>query len=178
MLRKPIHGLMAEFSSPETLLQATRRTHEAGYRKINAYSPMPIEGLAEAVGFPHTRLPAIVLAGGLTGSICGFALQWYVNVVNFPLNIDGKPYNSWPSFIPITFELTILFGALSCVVGLIALNGFPMPYHPVFNVPRFAMASTDRFFLCIESRDRQFDLARTREFLEGLNGVGVYEVDE
>lgn len=178
-----LYGLMAEFDNPEALIKAAEKTREAGYEEIDAYSPMPVEGLAEAVGFPRTRrqkilrLPLIVLCGGIAGGTFGFWLQWYVNVVNFPLNIDGKPYNSWPSFIPITFELTILFGALSCVIGLIALNGLPHPYHPVFNVPRFALASTDRFFLCVESHDKKFDSEKTRKFLNDLEPVGVYEVE-
>lgn len=179
----PLYGLMAEFDNPENLVDAAERTRHAGYQEIDAYSPMPVEGLAEAIGFPRTRkhkilrLPLIVLCGGITGGTCGFLLQWYINVINFPLNIDGKPYNSWPSFIPITFELTILFGALSCVLGFIILNGLPHPYHPVFNVPRFALASTDRFFLCIQSQDQKFDPEKTREFLSGLKPVGVYEVE-
>jgi len=169
---------MAEFKSPEELLEGARRTHEAGYRRIDAFSPLPIEGLAEAVGFQRTRLPLIVLTGGILGGLTGFGLQYYANVIGFPLNIGGKPYNSWPAFIPITFEVTVLFAALSTVLGLLALNGLPTPYHPVFNVPEFELASRDRFFLCVKARDRKFDLAKTKEFLLGLNPRKVTEIGQ
>jgi hypothetical protein len=177
MRRHPIYGLMAEFDKPEALLEAARHTHAAGYKRIDAFSPMPIEGLSEAVGFHRTMLPLIVLIGGVCGCIGGFLLQYWASAVNYPLNIGGKPYNSWPAFIPITFEMTVLGAALSCVLGLLALNGLPTPYHPVFNVPRFALATRDRFFLCIKARDRQFDLVKTKQFLENLKALGVYEIE-
>jgi hypothetical protein len=164
-----IHGLMAEFQEPNDLVVATRRAREAGYRQMDAYSPLPIEELHEALGGHHTRLPLIVLLGGLAGGIGGFALQYWAAAIAYPLNVGGKPLNSWPAFIPVTFECTILVAALAAVFGMLALNGLPQPYHPVFNVPRFALASRNRFFLCIEASDPRFDLQKTRTFLETLN---------
>ena len=164
-----IHGLMAEFQDPNDLVAATRRARDEGYRKMDAYSPLPIEELHEALGVHHTRLPLIVLLGGLTGCIGGYGLQYWAAAVAYPLNVGGKPLHSWPAFIPVTFECTILVAALSAVLGMLALNGLPMPYHPVFNVPRFALASRNRFFLCIEAVDPKFDLEATRRFLETLS---------
>ncbi len=163
-----IHGLLAEFDDPTSLVAATERAHREGYRSMDAYSPFPIEELHEALGARHTRLPLIVLIGGLCGCIGGYGLQYWSSVMAYPLNIGGKPLHSWPAFIPVTFECTILVAALSAVLGMLALNGLPQPYHPVFNVPRFALASRNRFFLCIESVDPKFDLERTREFLMTL----------
>lgn len=177
MIRGPIYGLLAEFESPELVLEAARLTRDAGYTSVDAFSPIPVEGLAEAVGFHWTGLPIIVFVGGFLGGLTGFGMCWYANVISFPLDIAGKPYNSWPAWIPITFELTILGAALACVFGMLAMNGLPQPYHPVFNVAEFSRASTDRFFLCIKSRDKKFDLERTRAFLEGLDPNGVFEVE-
>lgn len=166
MAKRPIYGVMAEFNNTNDLLEAAHHAREAGYKQMDAYSPFPVEGLSEAVGFPHTSLPAIVLAGGLIGMFGGFFLQYYPNAMGFPLDIGGKPFDSWPSFIPITYELTILCAAIACVVGMIWLNGLPTPYHPVFNIPRFELASQDRFFLCIKSKDPKFSLEEARRFLE------------
>jgi hypothetical protein len=172
MLKTPkshLYGLMAEFEDPNALVAAAQHARLEGYRRMDAYSPFPIEELHEALGLPPTRLPLIVLIGGLVGAIAGYGLQYWVSVIENPLNIGGKPLHSWPAFIPITFETTILLAALSAVLGMLALNGLPMPYHPVFNVARFALASRNRFFLCIEARDAQFDLEATRNFLQTLN---------
>jgi hypothetical protein len=168
---------MAEFTSADALLHATRRTYEAGYRRMDAYSPLPIEGLAEAMGFRRTRVPLIVLLGGIAGCAGGFGMQYWISVVDYPVNVGGRPLNSWPSFIPVTFELTILVAAFAALLGMLALNGLPMPYHPVFNVPRFAQATRDRFFLCIEATDPKFDGEATMRFLEGLASSSVVVVE-
>ena len=171
-----VYGLMAEFDDPMTLVQAAAQAREAGYRRMDAYSPFPIEELHEALGAHHTRLPLIVLIGGIVGCLGGYALQYWVSTMAYPLNIGGKPLHSWPAFIPVTFECTILVAALSAVLGMLALNGLPMPYHPVFNVTRFALASRNRFFLCIEETDPKFDLGETRRFLERLSAREVTTV--
>jgi hypothetical protein len=172
----PLYGLLAEFESPDDLLAAAERAHAEGYRRLDAYTPFPIEGLAEAIGFHYNRLPLLVLIGGLAGAAGGFGLQYWVAAISYPINIGGRPFNSWPSFIPVTFEMTILLAALTAVLGLLALNGLPMPYHPVFNVPRFALATRDRFFLCIEATDPRFEHEATRRFLESLGPREVSEV--
>src|ERR1035438_2841820 len=172
----PLYGIMAEFEQPEQVVNAAKSAYAAGYRKMDAYSPLPVHGLSEALGFQYTRLAMIVLIGGIVGCLGGFAFQYWVSVINYPVIIGGKPMNSWPSFIPVTFECTILFAALSAVFGMLALNGLPQPYHPVFNVDRFEHATRDRFFLCIEARDPKFDRAGTRAFLEGLEAFEVSEV--
>jgi len=165
----PLYGVMAEFDDPASLVAATERAYREGYRCMDAYSPFPIEALHAALGSRPTRLPLIVLIGGITGCIGGYLLQYWTSVVAYPLNIGGKPFHSWPAFIPVTFECTILVAALSAVLGMLALNGLPQPYHSVFNVPRFALASRNRFFLCIEARDPRFDIDATRRFLETLS---------
>ena len=179
METKPkLYGLMAEFDSPTDVVEAARATYDAGYRRINAYSPYPIEELSEAIGFHSTRLPLIVLIGGIIGGIVGYGLQYYVAVIDYPLNVGGRPFHSWPSFIPITFEMTILFAALSAVFGMLALNKLPQPYHPVFNAERFALASRDRFFLVIEARDPKFDYDKARMFLLSLSPKEVVDVEQ
>jgi hypothetical protein len=164
-----IYGLLAEFEDPTSLVSATNQAYEQGYRCMDAYSPFPIEELHHAIGMHHTRLPLIVLIGGLVGGSSGLGLQYWVSAIAYPVNIGGKPFASWPAFIPVTFECTILGAALAAVLGMLALNGLPQPYHPVFNVPRFALASRNRFVLCIESADPKFDLDVTRRFLETLS---------
>ena len=171
-----VYGLMAEFDSPQELVTAAHKTHNAGYQKIDAFSPFPVEGLAEAIGFHKNRVSLVVLIGGIIGGLSGYLLQYYVSVITYPLNVGGRPYHSWPSFIIVTFELTILFGGLSAAIGMLALNGLPMPYHPVFNVSEFAKASDSKFFLVVESSDPKYDSARTREFLKGLTPRAISEV--
>jgi hypothetical protein len=168
---------MAEFHSAEELIRAAEQAHEAGYRRLDVYSPYPIERAWEALGHHKSRLPLIVLLGGILGAVAGFFLQYWVSVINYPVNVGGRPLNSWVSFIPVTFETTVLFAALAAVLGMFALNGLPMPYHPVFNAQRFALASRDRYFLCIERADPLFDRQATREFLEGLKPYEVSEVE-
>jgi hypothetical protein len=172
----PSYGLMAEFDSAQELVAAAHKTHAAGYKKIDAYSPFPIEGLAEAIGFHKNSVALVVLIGGLVGMISAYSLQYWVAVITYPTNVGGRPFHSWPSFIIVTFELTILFGGLSSVIGMLALNGLPMPYHPVFNVPEFAKASENKFFLVVFSSDPNYDAARTRLFLSGLAPRMVAEV--
>jgi len=174
----PIYGLLAEFEDPTSLVSATHEAYAHGYRCMDAYSPFPIEELHHAIGMHHTRLPLIVLIGGLVGGLSGLGLQYWVSAVAYPLNIGGKPFHSWPSFIVVTFEMTILFGGISAVFGMLALNGLPMPYHPVFNVARFAMASKDRFFLIVFSSDKKYDDVKTREFLESLGPKTLTEVPD
>jgi hypothetical protein len=176
MKRTPIYGIMAEFDSPTDLVAAARRTYEAGYQKIDAYSPFPIEELAEAIGFHHNAVPLVVLIGGLVGCLSGYALQYWVSVITYPINVGGRPFHSWPAFIVVTFEMTILFAGLAAVLGMLALNGLPMPYHPVFNVPRFAFATKDRFFLMVFSTDPKFSVIETRRFLEALGPRSISEV--
>jgi hypothetical protein len=162
MKRDPIYGIMAEFDSGAG---AHRRrpshTHQAGYQKIDAYSPFPVEGLAEEIGFHHDEVPLVVLIGGIVGGLTGYLMQYWMSAVDYPINVGGKPYHSWPAFIVITFEMTILFAGISAVFGMLALNGLPMPYHPVFNVPQVLhSASKDRFFLIVFSTDKKYDPIR------------------
>ncbi len=179
MERRPaVYGLMAEFDNPRSLLDATQRAYRQGYRQMDAYTPFPVEGLAEAIGAHRTRVPLIVLIGGLIGCFGGFFLQYYIAAIYWPIIVGGRPFNSWPAFIPVTFELTVLCAALAAFLGMLALNGLPQPHHPVFNAPRFEMASRDRFFLCIESSDPKFEAAETRRFLESLKAREVSDVED
>lgn len=172
----PLYGLMAEFDDPNELVKACQAAHDAGYRKMDAYTPYPLEEAAEAIGFHKTNVPLIVLIGGALGGLTGFLMQYWMSVYSYPLNVGGRPFNSWTSFIIVTFEMTILFGGITAVVGMLALNGLPQPYHPVFNNPRFSAASKDRFFLCIEAADPQFDRADTDHFMQTLHPLHVTEV--
>jgi hypothetical protein len=176
MKRDPIYGMMAEFDTPVALVEAAKRTYQAGYKRIDTYTPFPVEGLAEEIGFHRDEVPLVVLIGGIVGGLTGYLMQYWMSAVAYPLNIGGKPYHSWPAFIVITFEMTILFAGISAVFGMLALNGLPMPYHPVFNVPRFTRASRDRFFLVVFSSDVKYDPAGTRQFLESLDPRSVSEV--
>ena len=168
-LEPKTYGVLAEFLTPEDVVAAAKAAHAAGWRHMDAYSPFPVDGLAEAIGFTKNRIPMVVLIGGILGALGGFWMQWYTSVHDYPLNISGKPFNSWPAFIPITFETTILFAAFACVLGMLGLNGLPRPHHPVFNAPGFALASRSRFFLCLQHRDPKFTVDAAREFLQGLN---------
>ena len=172
-----IYGLLAEFDSPTAIVAAANKAREAGYRKMDAYSPFPIEALSEAIGFHKNNVPLIVLVGGLIGLLSGIGLQIWTSAIDYPLNVGGRPYISWPSFIPITFELTILLAAFAAVLGMFALNGLPQPYHPLFNSPRFELASRTHFFLCIEAQDPKYDPAETRRFLESLGANEVTDVE-
>ena len=172
----PIYGLMAEFDDPGGLVHAAKRVYAEGYRNIDTFSPYPIEEAWEAIGQHDRRMSVIVLAGGLAGLLTGLGLQEWVHLFAYPINIAGKPLNSWPQFVPVTFELTILFAAIAGVIGMLALNGLPMPYHPVFNVARFEHATRDKFFLLVEATDPKFDRAKTRDFLQALNASEVNDV--
>jgi len=173
-----LHGIMAEFREPEELLKAAKAAYHNGYRKMEAYSPYEIHGVAEAIGFHKTRVPLVVLLGGICGGLTAYGMQWFSAVIHYPLNVGGRPLHSWPSFIPITFELTVLFASISAVIGMLAMNGLPKPYHPVFNAPGFKLASQTRFFLCIEAEDPQFRLDEVRTFLMSLGPVSVVEVEQ
>jgi hypothetical protein len=172
-----MYGLLAEFTTPEALIEATHKAHEVGYRNMDAYTPYPIEEVGHALGARGTRLPYIVLAGGILGAIGGYFLQYYTSVIEYPLNVGGRPYHSWPSFIPATFEMTVLLAAFAAVLGMLALNGLPQPYHPVFGAPGFEAATRDRFFLQIEARDPKFDPEETRAFLESFHPERVSEIE-
>ncbi|MFM7148655.1 MAG: DUF3341 domain-containing protein [Gemmataceae bacterium] len=170
------YGLVAEFETPQELVAAAEKARDAGFRRMDAYSPFPIEGLMEALGHRAHLLPFVVLTGGILGAIGGYMLQYYTSVFGYPMNIGGRPFHSWPMFIPVTFECTILGASLSAVFGMLALNGLPMPYHPLFNVERFAHATQDKFFLAIRALDPKFDMTETRKFLQGLGAREVTEV--
>ena len=173
---KSLYGLMAEFEEHEELLRAARKAYAEGYRKMDAYSPFPVEELAEALGHEYTAVPLITLAGGIMGGLGGYFMEWYSMAKLYPLNVGGRPYNSWPNFIPVVFELTVLIASLSAFASVLILNKLPQPHHPVFNVPEFQRASIDRFFLCIEAEDPKFGIAESRKFLESLHPLTVTEV--
>ncbi len=173
----PLYGVIAEFETPGDLVHAARRVYEQGYRRINGYSPYPIEELSEAIGFTHTSLPLIVFIGGVLGGIAGFGMQYYMEVIDYPLNVGGKPFNSWPAFIPITFECIVLAAAFSAVLGMLILNKLPQPYHPVFNAPNFALATRDRFFLAVEANDPKFEHGKVVSLLQSLNALEVNDVE-
>jgi hypothetical protein len=174
---KQSYGLLAEFSTHEQLMRAAEQAYAAGFRSMDGYAPFAVEGLAEALG-KKNRLPLLVLIGGIIGGVGGYFMEWYANAISYPINVGGRPIHSWPAFIPITFELTILCAGLTAFVGSLALNGLPRFYHPLFHVPEFDRASQDRFFLCIKSRDRKFRSKETRAFLEGLEPLSITEVPE
>jgi hypothetical protein len=175
---RPLHGVMAEFATPSALVSALKRVRAAGYTKLDAYTPFPIEEVIEALEPPRSKVPAIVLAGGIVGGLAGWGLQYWINVIDYPLNIGGRPFNSWVAFIPPTFETTVLFAGISAIAGMLVVNGLPRPHHPVFNVPRFQFASRDRYFLVVESDDPKFDPGRVRDELAAAGAEGVHDVEE
>ena len=172
----PPYGLVARFETPEALVAAAEKTRDAGYTATDAHVPFPVHGLSEALGMPRSKLAALVLGGGTFGALGGLALQYWVSAVTYPVNIGGRPYFSWPSFIPVIFECTILGAALTTIISMITLNKLPMPYHPVFNTPGFERASRDGYYLCVEAADPRFDAAQVRAFLEGLDPMEIHEV--
>lgn len=174
--RNEQYGLLAEFAEAEALSVAAQRAHAAGYRHLEAYSPFPIEGLAESLGFTRTRLPWVVLIGGIVGCLGGYGLQYWVTVINYPINVGGRPLHSWPAFLPVTFEMTVLCAALAAILGMFALNGLPRPHHPLFGVAHFDRATQDRFFLSIRSTDPLFHVDTTRQFLLELGAEEVIDV--
>jgi hypothetical protein len=169
--REGLYGLMAEFTTPEDLVTATQRAYADGYRDMDAYTPFPVSGVAEALGSRRTWVSPMVGTAAALGALGGFGLMYWITVIAYPMNVAGRPFNSWPAYIPITFECAVLLASLSAVIGMFAMNGLPQPYHPVFNVPRFGLASKNRFFLCIEAKDARFHPDATRGFLQGLAGV-------
>ena len=173
---KALYGLMAEFEEHDQWREAAKHAYAAGYREMDAYSPFPVEGLAEALGHEGSPVPFLTLLGGMAGGLGGYFMQWYSMARLYPINVGGRPHNSWPNFIPVTFELTVLIASLSAFVAMLVLNRLPEPHHPVFNVPEFQRASSDRFFLCIQTEDARFERAATWRFLESLEPLKVSEV--
>lgn len=176
--RRHLYGVVGEFDSAALLVRAAAKAREAGYRAIDAYAPFPVEGLSEALGLRRNKVALITLIGGLLGGLGGFGFEYWVNVITYPLNIGGRPFNSWPAFIPVTFELTVLGASLSAVFGMLALNKLPQPHHPLFNVEHFKLATNDKFFLCIEAHDPKFNLSEAAKFLQGLKAQHVIEVKD
>ncbi len=177
-MKENIYGLLAEFDTPTELVDAARAVRDAGYKKTDAFTPFPLHEIDEALGIKRSILPFLVLGGGITGLLSGLALQWFVHVYDYPLIVGGRPYFSLPSFIPPSYELTILLASFTAVFGMILLNGLPQPYHPVFNVPRFALATREKFFLLIERKDPNFDYEKTKSFMQSLNPQEVFDVEE
>jgi hypothetical protein len=177
-MAEKLYGIMAEFDTPTDLVDAARRVRDAGYTKTDAFSPFPLHEIDEALGIKRSVLPYLILAGGLTGMFSGFALEYFIHVIDFPIIVGGRPHFSLPAFIPPAYELTILFSAFTAVFGMLFLNGLPRPYHPVFNVPRFALATREKFFLLIEAADPTYDEAEVRAFMESLGGQEVFDVEE
>jgi hypothetical protein len=172
-----LYGVVAEFDTPEAVIEAANRAREAGYKKMDAYTPFPVNGLDEALGMSNTRLGWVVLLMGILGGTAAFAMQYFAYVIHYPLNVGGRPLNSWPMFIVITFECTVLFAAFTAGLFMLGRNGLPQPYHSIFNTPNFGAATRDRFFLCVEADDAEFEVRKTREFLEGLSPIRVSEVE-
>ncbi len=177
-MENKLYGLMAEFDSATELVDAANRVREAGYVKTDAFSPFPLHEIDEALGIKRSILPVMVFFGGLTGTALGVALQVFVHYIDYPLNVGGRPFLSWPSFIPPAYELTILLAGFTAVFGMLFLNGLPRPYHPVFNVPRFALASREKFFLLIEADDPKYDYDETKSFMQELGPQEVFDVEE
>ncbi len=177
-MAEKLHGILAEFDTPTQLVDAARAVRDAGYTKTDAFSPFPLHEIDEALGIKRSILPYLIFAGGITGLLSGLGLQYYVHVFDWPIIVGGRPAFSLPSFVPPMFELTILFAAFTAVFGMLFLNGLPSPYHPVFNVPRFALATREKFFLIIESADPKYDYAETRSLMESLDAQEVFDVEE
>lgn len=172
-----LYGIIAEFAEPEQVLNAARGAYQAGYRKMEAYTPHEVEGLAEALGYHKTRVSLVVLIGGICGALTAYGMEWFSAAIHFPLNVGGRPLHSWPSFIPITFELTVLFASLAAFFGMLAMNGLPKPYHPGFNAPDFKLATQTRYFLCIEAEDPRFKPEEVRGFLQSYSPISVVGVE-
>ena len=177
-MENKIYGLLAEFDTPTQLVDAARKVRDAGFTKTDAYSPFPLHEIDEALGIKRSILPFLVLGGGFAGLLTGLGLQYFVHVYDYPIIVGGRPFFSLPSFIPPSYELTILLAAFTAVFGMLLLNGLPQPYHPVFNVPRFALASREKFFLLIETKDPKFNYDETRNFMQTLNAQEVFDVEE
>lgn len=175
--QRTVYGLIAEFEDAHDIVHAAHEVYDEGYRKMDAYTPLPVEGLPEALGFKDMYVPSMMLVAGIAGGLLAFFGIYYLLAYEYPMNVGGRPIFAWPMFLPITFELTVLLSALTGIFGMFAINGLPQPYHPVFDAPDFSRASSDRFFLCIEAKDPQFDLVETRRFLEGLGASRVSEIE-
>ena len=173
----PLHGIIAEFENEEAIINATQRAVDAGYEKMEAYTPYPLEELIDILHLHKNKIALVILIGGIVGCCVGFGMQYFASVIHYPINVGGRPLNSWPAFVPVMFECTILFAGISAFVGMLLMNGLPRPHHPVFNVARFKYATQDRFFLCIEADDPKFDTDETKQFLENLNPHEVSEVE-